>query len=140
MTKAKLGVKNSLYGKTHTEETKNLIRKSRIGKKFNLKTKKAISIAIGSSVYLYKSVSDTPKFSSTLRPKSTLCPEAFGDTDSFITFGSESFVLVNKYTSIRETARYKSPAPQAYKILNISKTTVSKYLKPASLFKGTYKF
>lgn len=54
MSLAKASTKNPLYGKTHTNETKQLIRAKRLGTTLSEATKEKMVIARGQAVYLYK--------------------------------------------------------------------------------------
>jgi hypothetical protein len=48
MSLSKKGINNPLYGKTHSEETKNLMRKLKTGTTLSNNTKNSISTALGS--------------------------------------------------------------------------------------------
>lgn len=100
MSQAQLGVKNAMFGKTHTDETKILMSLTRKGKVHNSKTRKAISIANGTALYLYAACisNSTP-------------------------LGPDAFCLIKEFSSIREAGKY----------LNVSHSTVSKYLKSGKL-------
>ena len=45
MSKSRQGKKNAMYGKTHTEQTKSLIRSAKLGKFVSDKTKEKMSKA-----------------------------------------------------------------------------------------------
>ena len=68
-----------MFNKTHTEQTKELIRLSKIGKVRAIKTREAISAANGTSVYLY-----------------ALCTEC----------SKVKYCLVKEFISIRALAKY----------------------------------
>ena len=53
MSLSRLGTKNSMFGKSHTTKTKTLISVPRKGKIYNNETKRAISVANGTPIYLY---------------------------------------------------------------------------------------
>lgn len=53
MSQARQGTDNSMYGKTHTVQSKILMSLVKPGKVHDNKTKKAISVANGTAVYLY---------------------------------------------------------------------------------------
>ena len=53
MSKVKVGANNPMFGKSHTEQTKDLMSKARLGKILGSKTKEAISISNGTPIYLY---------------------------------------------------------------------------------------
>ena len=52
MREAKLGSKNAMFGKTQSIETKKLQSLARVGKINSIETRKAISIANGTPIYL----------------------------------------------------------------------------------------
>ena len=47
------GENNAMYGKTHSEQTKTLMRLARTGKVVDANTKEKMSKAKGTAVYLY---------------------------------------------------------------------------------------
>ena len=47
-----------MFGKKHTDQTKELIRLSKVGKVLATQTKNAISASNGTSIYLYALCSD----------------------------------------------------------------------------------
>ena len=55
MREAKLGSQNAMFGKTQSIETKKLQSLARVGKINSIETRKAISIANGTPIYLYAS-------------------------------------------------------------------------------------
>lgn len=71
MSLARSGNRNPLYGKTHTNETKQLMRAKRLGTTHNEATKEKMVIARGHAVYLYKLNTDisTATLSSSSAPK-----------------------------------------------------------------------
>jgi len=54
MRKSKIGAKNPLYAKTHSESTKDLMSKAKLGKNQSDSTKDLISMKKGNTVYLYE--------------------------------------------------------------------------------------
>jgi group I intron endonuclease len=113
MSKFKVGNKNPLYGKSHTDITKALMSKSRLGKFHNDKTKEAISIANGTPVYLYEKNRDGVS----------------AETSKFTSADQYNLNFIQKFNSIREAGKY----------LNISHITASKYLRSGDLLNNTYK-
>ena len=73
------GENNAMYGKTHSEQTKTLMRLARTGKVVDANTKEKMSKAKGTAVYLYAAC---------LR-------------DS-----TEKFCLIKNFTSIRQAGKY----------------------------------
>lgn len=101
MSQTKIGINNPLYGKTHTEYTKILMKKAKLGKVHTEKTKKNISRKKGSIVYLYKE-----------------------------DFYTKQLSYIRSFFSIRETAKF----------FNVSHNTISINIKSRNLFKNEYKF
>ena len=62
MSKAKVGTNNPMFGKSHTEQTKLLMNKAKVGRSLDNVIKEAISIANGTPVYLYVACSSTDAF------------------------------------------------------------------------------
>jgi hypothetical protein len=79
MSQAKQGTNNPMYEKSHTEQSKSLISLSKIGKVRDNKTKKAISVANGTAVYLYAACLGNSTY---------------------------AFCLIQKFASIREAGKY----------------------------------
>lgn len=79
MSQIHSGENNSMFNKTHTEQTKELIRLSKVGKVRDIKTREAISASNGTSVYLY-----------------ALCTEC----------SMVKYCLVKEFLSIRALAKY----------------------------------
>ena len=92
MSKSRQGENNAMYGKTHSEQTKTLMRLARTGKVVDANTKEKMSKAKGTAVYLYAA--------------------CLGDS-------TEKFCLIKIFTSIRQAGKY----------LEISAGTVSRYMK-----------
>ena len=99
MSLAKSGTKNPLFGKTHSNESKQLIRDKKIGTKLSEATKKKIIVAKGHAVYLYKI--NTNISTSATRPLPL------------------DFILIEKFNSIRELGRF----------FKVSQSTISRYIK-----------
>jgi group I intron endonuclease len=104
-TKALMSLKkarenNPLYGKAHSEETKELMRKKAIGRKHSEETKLLMSSKRGYSVNIYEKLDQ------------------------------ESFKLIGSFVSARRAAKF----------LNISGSTVNRYLKSGEIYKEKYKF
>jgi group I intron endonuclease len=87
MSLARSGSKNPLYGKTHTNETKQLMRTKKLGTFHSNSTKEKMVIAKGQVTYLYKLNTDI------------ITQEAKENNN---------FILVKKFNSIRELGRYLS--------------------------------
>jgi group I intron endonuclease len=114
MSKSHSGEKNSIFGKKHSKKILDLMRKIKTGKILSSKTRKAITIAHGISIYIYKFVA------------CAACAACADNTSN----DKNKFLLINKFDSIREAGRN----------LGISHSTITKYLKSGNLFKNTYKF
>ena len=112
MSKLKVGNKNPLYGKSHTDATKALMSKAKLGKSHNDKTKEAISIANGTPVYLYEKNMDG----------------VLAETCKFTSAEQYNFIFIRKFHSVRDAGKY----------LNISHITASKYLRSGDLLNNTY--
>ena len=78
MSQSHQGTNNIKYGKTHTEQTKLLMSLAKKGKTRAEKTKEAISVENGTTVYLYAA-----------------CLEN----------STEAFCLIGKYTSLRKLGK-----------------------------------
>ncbi len=89
-----------MYGKLHSEETKDLIRQKALGRKHYEETKLTTASPRGNSVNIYEKCS------------------------------SDDFYLVGSFVSAR----------RAGKFLEISGSTVVKYMKSGAIFKHRYKF
>ena len=109
MSLAKSGTKNPLFGKTHSNVTRQLMRDKKIGTKLSEATKKKLIVAKGHAVYLYKINANIS--TSATRPLIS------------------DFILVDKFNSIRELGRF----------LKVSQSTISSYLKSGKIFKECYK-
>ena len=57
MSLKKAGINNPLYGKTHSEETKELMKLKAIGRKHSEDTKLKMSAKRGNPVYIYEKCS-----------------------------------------------------------------------------------
>lgn len=79
MRESRLGIKNGMFGKFHTKETKMLISQSRKGQVHSSETRKAITIANGTSTYLYAACLNNH---------------------------TDAFCLIQEFSSIREVGRY----------------------------------
>lgn len=90
------------------------------GTKLRDDTKMLISRALGSETYLYKYI--TEKVDLSYLTNTTL--KTNEDVNDFT-----KFILINKFPSVREVG----------KILKISHSTVSRYLKSGNLYQGIYK-
>lgn len=91
---------NPLFGKKHSEDTKELMREKALGRKHSEDTKLLMSSKHGSSVNIYEKCS------------------------------SEGFKWIGSFVSAR----------RAGKFLEISGSTVVKYMKSGEIFKDRYKF
>lgn len=98
------GELNPMYGKSHSEETKELMRQKALGRKHSEETKLLMSTAAtppqGNPVNIYEKCS------------------------------SEGFELIGSFVSAR----------RAGKFLEISGSTVVRYMKSGAIFKDRYKF
>jgi hypothetical protein len=54
MSQSKVGTKNSMYGKFHSDKTKELMRQNKLGKIHSEETKMLMSLKKGSLVYVYE--------------------------------------------------------------------------------------
>lgn len=130
MSLSRKGSKNPLYGKKHSEETKELMKNSKIGwlrPKLSTNTKNTISSALGHKTYLYKLLDTEKTILSKMEIENTTFKveknkEIYNDKN-------EKFLLVNKFNSLREVGKY----------LGISHSNVSLYLKSGKLYKRIYK-
>jgi len=100
MSLKRIGELNPLYGKSHSEQSKELIRQKALGKKHSEETKLLMSTKRGNPVNIYEKCS------------------------------SEGFELIGSFVSAR----------RASKFLDISGSTVVKYMKSGAIFKDRYKF
>lgn len=100
MSLKKLGENNHKFGKTHNEETKELMRQSALGRKHSDETKLKISKKHGNPVNIYEKCS------------------------------SEGFQWIGSFVSARRAAKF----------LDISGSTVIRYMNSGQIFKDRYKF
>jgi|SRR3954470_18953892 group I intron endonuclease len=100
MSLKKAGENNPLFGKVHSEETKELMRQKALGRKHSEYTKLLMSTKHGNSVDIYEK------------------------------YDSSGFKLIGSFVSAR----------RAGKFLDISGSTVVKYMKSGEIFKDRYKF
>jgi group I intron endonuclease len=100
MSLKRTGELNPLYGKFHSEESKELIRQKALGRKFSEETKLLMSTKRGNPVKIYEKCS------------------------------SEGFKLIGSFVSAR----------RAGKFLEISGSTIIRYMKSGAIFKDRYKF
>jgi group I intron endonuclease len=128
MSIARKGSKNPFYGNKHSEASKELIRKSKIGKKQSIETREARSTTLGQPIYLYKINKDLnlevelSKINPLLH-KDKLIP------NSAITASDNSVLLEKQFKSLRKLGEY----------LGVSHSTISSYLNSGKVFKGLYK-
>jgi len=131
MSISKKGLNNPLYGKNHSEETKTLMSKLKRGTKLSYDTKKLISTTLGSETYLYKCITDKEDLNcfinTTLKTNDLSEGEAEGEVYNHFT--KSKFILIEKFPSVREVGKF----------LDISHSTVSRYLKSGKLYQGIYK-
>ncbi len=100
MSSQKMGELNHLYGKSHSEETKMLMRQRASGRKFSEETKLLMSTKRGNPVNIYEKCS------------------------------TEGFKLIGSFVSARKAGKF----------LDISGSTILKYIKSGEVFKDRYKF
>jgi group I intron endonuclease len=100
MSLKKVKENNPLFGKVHSEKSKELMRQSALGRKHSEETKLKMSIKHGNPVNIYEKCS------------------------------SEGFKFIGSFVSTRKTANF----------LDISKSTVIKYMNSGKIFKDRYKF
>ena len=98
--KKKIGELNHIYGKSHSEQSRELIRQKALGRKVSEETKLLMSTKRGNPVNIYEKCS------------------------------SEGFELIGSFVSAR----------RAGKFLDISGSTVVRYMKSGAIFKDRYKF
>jgi group I intron endonuclease len=79
MSQIHLGANNSMFGKKHTDQTKELIRLSKVGKVLDTKTKNTISASNGTPIFLY-----------------ALCSDC----------STDKYCLVKQFVSFREAGKY----------------------------------
>ena len=79
MSQIHLGANNSMFGKNHTDQTKELIRLSKVGKVLDTQTKNAISASNGTPIFLY-----------------ALCSDC----------STDKYCLVKQFVSFREAGKY----------------------------------
>jgi group I intron endonuclease len=128
MSLARKGSKNPFYGYKHSEVSKELIRKSKIGKIQSLETREARSSTLGQTIYLYKLNIDKPLEVELTKIDHLLHKDKLIQ-NSTITTNDISLSLVKEFKSIRKLGEY----------LGVSHSTVSSYLKTGKVFKGLYK-
>jgi group I intron endonuclease len=100
MSLKRIGELNPLYGKSHSEQSKELIRQKALGRKYSEETKLLMSTKRGNPVNIYEKCT------------------------------SEGFKLIGSFVSAR----------RASKFLDISGSTVVRYMKSGAIFKDRYKF
>ena len=137
MSQNRIGNKNPFYGKFHSSNTKLLMKKLKLGQILTTETKKAISMALGSSIYLYevKFHSPLPLTQSHIescglgnKPNKGEAGEDQISSEN-LNQKMESFLLLKQFTSIREIGKY----------FNVSHSTISRYIKSGAIFKSKYK-
>lgn len=122
MSISRSGKGNANYGKLHTDLTKDLIRNTRLGKSLSSETRTRISKSNGTTVYLYQiDIECRTHQSQSLKGEVLLSPSMPSNNN---------FILVDKFNSFRSAGKY----------LNISQSTVSRYIKSGDIFNGKYKF
>lgn len=104
MSSKRKGELNPLYGKSHSEETKDLIRQKALGRKHSEDTKLLMSTKRGNPVNIY---------------------EKYTSAD-----GASEFRLIGSFVSAR----------RAGKFLDISGSTIIRYMNSGTIFKDRYKF
>jgi group I intron endonuclease len=128
MSMSRTGSKNPFYGNKHREVSKELIRKSKIGKTQSIETREAISTTLGQTIYLYKKNTDkSPEVEFT--DKISLLSKDNLINNSNIVTNNNSFTLIQKFQSMRKLGEY----------LGVSHSTISSYLKTGKVYKGIYK-
>ena len=100
MSLKKIGELNHIYGKSHSEQSRELIRQKALGRKVSEETKLLISTKRGNPVNIYEKCE------------------------------SEGVELIGSFVSDR----------RAGKFLDISGSTVVRYMKSGEIFKDRYKF
>jgi len=100
MSLKKIGELNPLYGKSHSKQSKELMRQKALGRKHSEETKLLMSTKSGNPLNVYEKCS------------------------------SEGFKLIGSFVSAR----------RAGKLLEISGSTVVRYMKSGAIFKDRYKF
>ena len=100
MSIKKINENNPFFGKTHNEYSTELMRQKALGRKYSEDTKLKMSAVSGKPVYIYEK------------------------------FSSEGFNLIGSFVSAR----------RAGKFLGISGSTVIKYMNSGEIFKNRYKF
>ena len=98
--KGRIGELNPLYGKSHSEQSKELMRQKALGRKHSEETKLLMSTKSGNPVNIYEKCD------------------------------SSGFELIGSFVSARRAAIF----------LEISGSTVVKYMKSGAIFKDRYKF
>ena len=100
MSSNRKGELNPLYGKSHSEETKELMRQKALGRKYSEETKLLMSSKRGNPVNIYEKCS------------------------------SEGYELIGSFVSARRAGIF----------LDLSKSTVIKYMNSGAIYKNRYKF
>ena len=100
MSSKRQGELNPFFGKTQSEESKELIRQKALGRRFSEETKLLMSTKRGNPVNVYEKCS------------------------------SEGFKLIGCFVSVRRAGNF----------LDISKSTIIRYMKSGEVFKDRYKF
>lgn len=100
MSSKRKGELNPLYGKSHSEESKELMRQKALGRKYSEETKLLMSSKRGNPVNIYEKCT------------------------------SEGFKLIGSFVSAR----------RAGKFLEISGSTILRYMESGMVFKDRYKF
>jgi len=113
MSLKRTGELNPLYGKFHSEQNKELMRQKALGRKFSEETKLLMSTKRGNPVNIYEKCSSV-----SLSPGTPWSP------------CGEGFKLIGSFVSAR----------RAGKFLEISGSTILKYMKSGAIFKDRYKF
>ena len=128
MSRNRKGSKNPFYGNKHSEESKELIRKSKLGKTQSIETREARSSTLGQTIYLYKKNIET-NLEIELTNYDYLLYKEKSINNSNIATSENSFSLEKKFQSIRKLGEF----------LGVSHSTISSYLKTGKIYKGLYK-
>lgn len=112
MSLAKSGTKNPLFGRTHSNKSKQLMRDKKLGTILSEATKNKIIVSKGHAVYLYKINTNISTSATPASPPLSL-----------------DFIFIEKFNSIRELGRF----------LKVSQSTIYRYLKSGKIFKNCYK-
>jgi group I intron endonuclease len=128
MSRNRTGPKNPFYGNKHSEESKELIRKSKLGKTQSIETREARSSTLGQTIYLYKKNIDK-NLEIELTNSDYLLYKDKSINNYNIPTSENSFSLVKQFQSIRKLGEF----------LGVSHSTISSYLKTGKVYKGLYK-